>query len=59
MVDIEDLRLPVLMTRLDYYFGDFDITFAAIHERRLNKTAAFGSDFWPYPSKIAGGGDTG
>ena len=49
MVDIEDLRLPVLMTRLDYYFGDFDITFAAIHERRFNKNAAFGSDFWPFP----------
>ena len=29
MVDIEDLRLPVFMTRLDYYFGDFDMTFAA------------------------------
>ena len=30
MVDIEDLRLPVTMTRLDYYRGDWHMTVLAI-----------------------------
>lgn len=49
MVDIEDLRLPVLMTRLDYYVGDWNLTAIAIHETRLPKNPAFGSEFYPFP----------
>jgi len=45
MVDIEHLRLPVGMTRLDYYFGKWDLTALLIHEVRFSKTPAFGSDF--------------
>ena len=47
LVDIEDLRLPVTMTRLDYYIGNWDLTGILIHEVRFNKVPAFGSDFFP------------
>lgn len=49
MTDIEDLRLPLTMTRVDYYIGDFNISAMAIHEIRFNKIPAFGSDFYPFP----------
>lgn len=47
LVDIEDLRLPVVMTKLDYYFGDWDLSLIAVHERRFNEDPVFGSDFFP------------
>jgi hypothetical protein len=47
MVDIENLRLPVTMTRLDYYFGDWNLSCVAVHEIRFNKEPVFGSDFFP------------
>ncbi len=47
MVDIEDLRLSEVMSKLDYYFGDFDLSLIAIHEPRLQREAAFGSDYRP------------
>ncbi|MBW2112806.1 MAG: hypothetical protein JRH00_15500 [Deltaproteobacteria bacterium] len=47
LVDIEDLRLPVTMTRLDYYFGDWNLCGIAIHEVRFNKDPQFGNDFFP------------
>lgn len=51
MVDIEDLRLPVFMTKLDYYFGDWGASAMAIHEMRFNKDPAYGSDFYPFGFK--------
>jgi hypothetical protein len=50
VVDIEDIRLPVTMLRLDYYFGDWSLTGIAVHEIRFNKDPAFGSDFFPFPA---------
>ncbi|MDY6881405.1 MAG: DUF1302 family protein [Thermodesulfobacteriota bacterium] len=48
VVDIEDLRLPVAMTRIDYYFNNqWGITGLAIHELRPDKEPPFGSDFFP------------
>ena len=52
LVDIEDLRLPVTMTRLDYYFGDWNLSGIAIHEVRFNKAPQFGNDFFPSPSPL-------
>ncbi|KAA3613329.1 MAG: DUF1302 family protein [Calditrichaeota bacterium] len=49
MVDIEDLRLPVTMSRIDYLFGKWTLTGAAIHEIRFNKFPAYGSEFYPLP----------
>ena len=47
MVDIEDLRLPLVMTRLDYLLGKWTATGIAIHEIRFNKEPVFGSEFFP------------
>lgn len=47
MVDIEDLRLTKLMTRFDYYFGDWGLSTLFIHEPRLEIEPAFGSDYRP------------
>jgi len=52
LVDIEDLRLPVAMTRLDYYFGDWNVSGIAIHEVRFNKDPQFGNDFFPAPAPL-------
>ncbi|MCI5223225.1 MAG: hypothetical protein D3924_11255, partial [Candidatus Electrothrix sp. AR4] len=50
ITDIEDLRLPVSMTKLDYYFGDWELSGIAIHEIRFNKLPAYGHDFYPADS---------
>jgi len=47
LTDIEDLRLPVTMTRLDYYAGKWNLTGIALHEIRFNKSPEYGSDFYP------------
>ncbi len=47
MVDIEDLRLNELMTRFDYYFGNWGWSTLIIHEPRLDIEAPFGSDYRP------------
>jgi hypothetical protein len=47
MVDIEDLRLPVVMAKFDYFIGDWRITPIAILEQRFTKNPPFGSDFYP------------
>ncbi|MBU0485978.1 MAG: DUF1302 domain-containing protein [Proteobacteria bacterium] len=47
VVDIRDLRLPVTMTKLDYYHGAWNISALMIHENRFNKDPVFGNDFYP------------
>lgn len=47
MVDIEDLRLPVAMAKLDYFVGDWRITPMAVLEQRFSKNPPFGSAFNP------------
>jgi hypothetical protein len=47
ITDIEDLRLPVTLTKLDYYWGAFNLSGMAIHEVRFDKNPAYGSDFYP------------
>jgi len=47
ITDIEDLRLPLTMTRLDYYIGDWSLAGIAVHEIRFNKNPEYGSDFYP------------
>ncbi len=47
LTDIEDLRLPVTMTRLDYYMGKLSLTGIVLHEIRFNKSPEYGSDFYP------------
>jgi hypothetical protein len=50
--DIEDLRLPVTMTRLDFYAGDWNLSAIAIHETRFNRLPVFGSDFYTAPAPL-------
>jgi len=49
MVDIEDLRLPVVMAKFDYFIGDWRLTPIAILEQRFTKNPPFGGDFYPFP----------
>lgn len=55
LTDIEDLRIPLTMTKLDYYTGDWNISGIVVHEIRFNKMPEYGHDF--YPSFIQMPGD--
>jgi len=47
MVDVKYRRLPVTMTRLDYYLGDWNLSGIMIHEVRFDKNPVYNSDFYP------------
>ena len=47
LTDIEDLRLPVGMAKLDYYFGNWNLAGIVIPEIRFDKMPVFGHDFYP------------
>jgi hypothetical protein len=47
MTDLEDIRLPIAMTKLDYYLGDFKLEAVAVHQIEFNKSPPFGSDYNP------------
>jgi len=46
VTDIEDLRLPAAMTRIDYYTNKWTLTGLVIHEAEFNKTPVPGNDFF-------------
>ncbi len=52
LVDIEDLRLPITMTKLDYYVGSWNLSGIAIHEMRFDKSPVFGSEFFPFDTPL-------
>jgi len=47
LVDIKDLRLPVSMSKVDYYMGEWNLSALLIHEVRFSKTPVYGNDFFP------------
>jgi hypothetical protein len=47
LVDIRDLKLPVTMSKLDYYFGNWNLSTLLIHEPRFDKIPVFNGDFFP------------
>lgn len=47
MVDIKNRRLPVTMTKLDYYTGDWNLSGIMIHEVRFSENPVCNSDFYP------------
>ena len=47
LTDLENLRLPVTMTKLDYFLWGLNLSGMVIHEIRYNKDPEFGSDFFP------------
>jgi hypothetical protein len=54
LVDIEKLRLPVTMTKLDYYIKGWNLSGIALHEVRYNWNPEFGSDFFPGSQPLPG-----
>ncbi len=52
MVDIKDLRLPVTMSKLDYYLGSWNLSGIMLHEVRFSKTPVYNSDFFPAPQPL-------
>jgi len=52
LTDIENLRLPVTMTKLDYFFKGLNLSAMAIHEIRYDKNPEFGNDFFPFPQPL-------
>jgi hypothetical protein len=47
MVDIKYRRLPVTMTRLDYYLGDWNLSGLVLHEIRFDKNPVYNGEFFP------------
>jgi hypothetical protein len=65
LTDIEDLRLPVAMTRLDGYWNEWNVSAMALHEIRFDKSPVYGHDFFPVQAPLpeenkpgCGGSDT-
>lgn len=48
VTDIENLRLPVTMSRLDAYRGDWSLSALVLHEIRFDKLPVLGSEFYPW-----------
>ena len=49
MTEIEHLRLPVTMARLDLYSGSWNASFVLVPENRFDKTPQPGSDYYVSP----------
>ena len=52
LTDLEYLRLPVAMSRMDYYLRGWRFSAAAIHEIRFDKTPPYGSDYFPLSTPL-------
>ena len=52
MTDLEDVRIPLPMTRIDYYFGFYKLQAVAVHQIKFNKSAPPGSDYNPTKTEI-------
>lgn len=50
--DLEDLKIPLWMSRLDFYWARWRLRLLAIHEIRFAKMPPWGSDFYPYEIKL-------
>lgn len=53
MTDIEDLRLPTTMAKLDYYLGEWNFSAMAIFESRIMQEAPPNSEFFPLVNLFA------
>jgi hypothetical protein len=47
LTDLQNLRLPVTMSKLDFFMGGLNLSGMIIHEIRYDKNPEFGSDFFP------------
>jgi len=46
MVDIEDLRIPLLLTQINYYIGKWKFSSIVVHEHRKLKNPSYGNDYY-------------
>jgi hypothetical protein len=53
MVDVRFLRLPVTITRLDYYKDGWNVTGLLIHEPRFTKLPVYNGEFFPFNRAIS------
>ena len=49
LTDLDVLRLPVTMLKVDCFFGNWDLSGIWIPEIRFSMLPVFGSDFYPFP----------
>lgn len=49
VTDIRYLRLPVTMSRLDYFWDNWSASTLLIHEPRFDKFPLFNGEFFPFP----------
>lgn len=52
LTDLEYIRLPVTMSRIDYYLNRWRFSGMAIHEIRFDKTPVLGSDYYPFSDPL-------
>ncbi len=52
LTDVKDLRLPVTMARLDLYSGPWTSSFILVPERRFDRAAEPGSDYYFGPDTL-------
>lgn len=52
MVDIENLRRPLTIAKLDYYLADWGFSALVIPEIRFNKNPVYGSEFYPFSTPM-------
>jgi len=53
LINLKDLRLPVLMSCVDFNFlPHWTLSGIAVHEIRFNKTSTYGSDFYIFDTPI-------
>jgi hypothetical protein len=50
MVDIRFLRLPVTMTKIDYFWQNWSVTPLLVHEPRFDIFPAYNGEFYPFPA---------
>ncbi len=47
LMDMEDMRLPIFMTKLNRFAGPWNLGLIAVSEHRYDKNPSFGHDFYP------------
>lgn len=52
LIDLEDSRLPLLLSQVDILLGRWRFNGALIHEFRRDETVPFGSDYYNLPTRI-------
>jgi len=52
LVDIENLRLPLAMVKLDFFSGAWSLGLISVHEHRYDENPVFGHFFYPSSAQL-------